>query len=125
MNRRSLARYILENYGTEPDYPWMQSPDCAVFRHKSNRKWFALVMDVQKNKLGLNGAELMPVVNLKCDPFLICSLRGQPGIFPAYHMNKKNWVTVALDGTAPDDTVKILLDESYRATKPKIRRKKQ
>lgn len=124
MNRKALIKYILENYGTEPDYPWEKYPDNAVFRHGNNRKWFALVMDVPKKRLGLDGAECVSVVNLKCDPFLICSLKGQPGVLPAYHMNKKNWVTVVLDGSAPEDTVKILLDESYETTKSKPRRRK-
>ena len=103
MTRDELQRYIFDHYSTEPDYPWPGAPNHAVFRHGGNRKWFALVLDVPRNKLGLPGTQMIDVVNLKCDPILIGSLRGEPGIFPAYHMNKDSWLSVALDGSAADD----------------------
>ena len=55
MNREELEEWIREQYGAEPDHPWMDSPECAVFRHAGNRKWFALIMEVPKDKLGLPG----------------------------------------------------------------------
>ena len=123
MNREELEAYILEQYSTEPDYPWTDMPRAAVFRHAGNRKWFALVMEVPRDKLGLSGTELLDIVNFKCDPILIASLRGEAGIFPAYHMNKASWITAALDGSVPAETIGLLLDVSYELTKPKIRRK--
>ena len=54
MNRKDLEKYILETYGCSPDYPWMDYPEYAVFRHSKNRKWFALIMKVPKNRLNLN-----------------------------------------------------------------------
>ena len=68
---------------------------------------------------------MLGVVNLKCDPVLIASLRGAPGILPAYHMNKERWLSAALDGSAPDGELQMLLDMSYEATRPKCRRKKE
>lgn len=124
MRRNELEAFIMETYNAEADYPWRKSPNHAVFRHCSNRKWFALIMDVPKNKLGLQGEGLLDVINLKCDPILIGSLRGEPGFLPAYHMSKDNWITVTLDGSASDDKIKMLLDMSYQATAPKVRRRK-
>ena len=123
MNREELEAYILNHYSTEPDYPWADTPRAAVFRHAGNRKWFALVMEVPRDKLGLLGTEKLDIVNFKCDPILIASLRGEPGIFPAYHMNKSSWITAALDGSVQTETIELLLDVSYELTKPKIRRK--
>ena len=125
MNRAELKQFIVENYNTEADYPWLKSPNYEVFRHSNNQKWFALIMDVPKGKLGLHGSEPLDVVNFKCDPILIGSLRDEPGIFPAYHMNKEQWITVALDGSVSDDKIKMLLDLSYQATAPKARKKKR
>ena len=119
MNRAELKQFIMENYSAEADYPWLKYPNYEVFRHSSNQKWFALIMDVPKNKLGLHGSEPLDVVNFKCDPILIGSLRGEAGIFPAYHMNKEQWITVALDGSMSDEQIKMLLDMSYEATAPK------
>ena len=73
--------------------------------------------------LGLAGTEQLDIVNFKCDPILISSLHGEPGIFPAYHMNKSSWITAALDGSVQTETIELLLDVSYELTKPKIRRK--
>ena len=123
MNREELEVYILNHYSTEPDYPWSDTPRAAVFRHAGNRKWFALVMEVPRDKLGLPGTEMLDIVNFKCDPILIASLRVENGIFPAYHMNKASWITAALDGSVPAETIELLLDVSYELTKPKPRRK--
>ena len=123
MNREELEAYILNHYSTEPDYPWADTPRAAVFRHANNRKWFALMMEVPRGRLGLPGAEPLDIVNFKCDPILISSLRGETGIFPAYHMNKASWITAALDGSAEDEIIKTLLDLSYHATASKIRSK--
>ena len=123
MNREELEAYILNHYSTEPDYPWADTPRAAVFRHAGHRKWFALVMEVPRDKLGLPGTEKLDIVNFKCDPILISSLRGETGIFPAYHMNKASWITASLDGSVSAETIELLLDVSYELTKPKIRRK--
>ena len=123
MNREELEAYILNYYSTLPDYPWADTPRATVFRHANNRKWFALVMEVPRDKLGLAGTEKLDIVNFKCDPILISSLRGETGIFPAYHMNKASWITASLDGSVPAETIELLLDVSYELTKPKPRRK--
>lgn len=123
MNREELEAYILNHYSTLPDYPWADTPRAAVFRHAGNRKWFALVMEVPRDKLGLPGTEKLDIVNFKCNPILIASLRGETGIFPAYHMNKSSWITAALDDSVPAETIELLLDVSYELTKPKPRRK--
>ena len=119
MNRKQFEKHIMQTYGVSPDYPWRSDPTYAVFRHPGNRKWFALVMDISPEKLGLPPGPTLEVVNLKCDPLFIGSLRQEPGLFPAYHMNKQHWITVALDGSASEETVTLLTDLSYRATRPR------
>lgn len=124
MNRTELEVYIQNIYSAEPDYPWIKYPNYEVFRHSSNKKWFALIMDVPKNKLGLQGEEVLQVVNLKCDSILLGSLLEEKGFFPAYHMSKASWITVSLDGSVEDEKLKSLLDMSFEATAPKIRKKR-
>ena len=101
MNRDELKAFILENYQADTDHPWLIYPNYEVFRHSNNQKWFAVIMDVPKSKFGLQSEERIDVVNLKCDSFLIGSLLTEKGFFPAYHMSKSNWISVALDGTVP------------------------
>ena len=121
MDREELRQFVLSNYSAEPDRPWLTHPRFEECRHSNNQQWFALGMDRPKRKLGLPSADMIDVVNLKCGPILVGSLRGDAGIFPAYHMSKANWITVALDGSVPDEKLKMLLDLSYEltATKPR------
>ena len=116
MDRCELQTHIAETYGTVGEYLFAKDPATCVFRHQSNRKWFAVMMEIPKEKLGLSGGKIQ-VVNVKCDPRLIGSFRQEPGIFPAYHMSKAHWLTVALDGTADAEKLKFLLDMSYDLTK--------
>lgn len=119
MDIKQLQQFIYETYGTSPEYPWEKSPDYFVFRHNDNRKWFALVMNISKDKLGLQENDSINIMNLKCDPLMIGSLQNETGIYPAYHMNKANWITIALDGSASDEKIKFLLDMSYTLTAKK------
>ena len=124
MNRAELGEHIFKTYGVEPDFPWDNSPDYAVYRHADNRKWFALVMVIPRRTLGLDGDGTIDVVNLKCDPVLIGSLRLEKGFFPAYHMSKEKWITVALDGTVDDERLKALVDMSFDLTAVRIKKNK-
>lgn len=115
MNKQELFAWALETYGTEPDYPWMDGN--AVLRHQPSRKWYAVVMEVGRKKLGLPGDGTVDVVNVKCDPLLTGTLRQEKGILPAYHMNKEKWVSILLDGSVDAELVKGLLETSYQLTK--------
>lgn len=125
MEREALKAHILERYNAESDRPWRSFPGYEVFRHPADRKWFALIADVPKEKLGIGGKERVDVVNLKCGPELAGSFRMEEGILPAYHMNKEGWVSVLLDGTVPEDRIRLMVDISYELTRPKVRAKKQ
>ena len=67
MDRAALKEYILKQYNVEPDCPWPKHPNFEVFRHAGNQKWFALAMEVPKEKLGLRENGTLDVVNFKCD----------------------------------------------------------
>ena len=117
MDRRELKEHIFDSYNALSDHPWSSYPDYEVFRHANSRKWFAVIMNVPASKLGMRRTETIDIVNLKSDPIMIGSLRDTPGFYPAYHMNKENWISCALDGTAQEETIKMLLDISYDLTK--------
>ncbi len=118
--RKSVFSYIEKKYKTSPEYPWAKDDRDAVFRHSSNRKWFALVMEVGKEKLGLSGGGYVDAINLKIDDRMFHDiLTREPGIFPAYHMNKEHWITVLLDGTVEEEKIFELIDTSFQATAPK------
>lgn len=116
--KEQVFAYVREQYGVEPDYPFSVAPTYPVLRHRGNRKWFALIMDVPREKLGLSGTDPVDVINLKCDT-LSGVLRQQPGFLPAYHMHRDSWITVLLDGTVPPEEIYPLIDLSYTLTAPK------
>ena len=116
MDRAGLEKYISDMYGVDAEYPWVDSPDSAVFRHAGNRKWFAIAMRVGADKLGLPAGKAVDVVNVKCDPVLTGVLRQEKGFYPAYHMNKTHWITIALDDSADEEKLLWLLENSFRMT---------
>ena len=118
MNRQELEKYILYTYGVSPEYPWMKYPFFSVFRHASNNKWFAVIMTIDKSKLGINEDGQIDVVNLKCDANIVPSMWEQEGIFPAYHMNKTYWLSVDIENIEENE-LKILIDMSFNLTKSK------
>lgn len=117
--RKDLLEFAEEQYGTEPEYLWASSPDSAILRHSDNQKWYALFMEVQRNRLGLSGEDLVDVLDIKCDPILSGSLRMQEGFLPAYHMNKGNWISILLDGTVEKEAIFPLLEMSFELTASK------
>lgn len=123
MNRSQLDKYITDYYGVRAERLFEKNPGFQVYRHNDTKKWFAMIMDLPESILGLDGQKIIDVVNLKCDPILIGSLRLEKGFYPAYHMNKENWITVALDERVPDEKLRMLVDMSYELTRKKLRRK--
>ncbi len=121
--REKVLKYVFDKYDTKPDYPWDSIPDGAVLRHSDNKKWYGLIMSVGRDKLGLKGGGTVDILNLKCDPITGGSAKLNAGIFPAYHMNKANWISVLLDGTADEGLVEMLIDSSFELTAPKKKRK--
>ena len=124
VDRAELRQHILTAYGVEPVRLWARYPGYEVFRRGGSERWFALVMELPAARLGLSGNGVLDVVNLKCDPILGQSLRQEPGFFPAYHMNKEHWITAALDGSVPKETLCVLLEMSVRATAAGPKRRK-
>lgn len=121
MNRSQLDKYITDYYGVRAERLFEKNPGFQVYRHNDTKKWFAMIMDLPESILGLDGQKIIDVVNLKCDPILIGSLRLEQGFYPAYHMNKENWITAALDGSASEENIKFFLDISFELTAPKIK----
>ena len=117
MTRLELAANLTDTYNTTGEHLFARYPNFLVFRHRGNKKWFAVIMDIPRKNLGLTGEGETSVVNLKCDTRLIGSFREEPGIFPGWHMNKAHWLSVALDGTVEDEKIKFLVDMSYELTK--------
>lgn len=116
-DRESLLACVREKYATTPEFPWLRFPRYAVLRHAENGKWYGLIMNVPRHCLQLPGSGELDVVNLKSSSVSDMLLGGVPGAFPAYHMNKRHWISLALDGTFPDAELYRLVEESFQLTR--------
>lgn len=103
---------------TKGDFPWEDDTTSAVYRCK-NQKWFALVMKIKFKNLGFESEEPVWVVNLKADAEKIPALVDRKSIFPAYHMNKKYWITVVLASVSDFETLKQLTFRSKELVEKK------
>ena len=112
--KEKVFEYAYKKYGTSPEYLWSKYPDTAVLRNADSRKWYAVLMRIGEDKLGLEGNDEKDIMDVKCDPLIIGSLRLTAGILPGYHMNKKNWITILLDGSVSEDKIFDLMDMSYK-----------
>ena len=114
--KKKILQEAIQTYKAQPEYLWASHPEYAVLRHKENQKWFAVFMNVSRARLGLTGGGNAEILNVKCDPDMIPSLLSAKGILPAYHMNKRHWISILLDGTTGTGQVLQLLSISYERT---------
>lgn len=123
--REVVVAYIKKKYKVSPEYPWAKYDNNAVFRHSDNKKWFALIMNVGREKLRLSEYGSVDVINLKIDDMMFRDiLLQEKGILPAYHMSKEHWITVLLDGTVKKEHIYDLIDTSFATTASKKKKEK-
>ena len=114
---KEIVAYIKNKYGDELEFLWEKSPKNAVIRRKSTNKWYAVILTVSKRKLNLDTDEIIEVINLHNRVEEIEKLIDNKKYFPAYHMNKKYWCTICLDGTVELKEIYKLIDISYELAK--------
>ncbi|WP_335934936.1 MmcQ/YjbR family DNA-binding protein [Fusobacterium polymorphum] len=114
---KEIINYIKNKYGDELEFLWEKSHKNAVVRRKSSNKWYAVILTVSKRKLNLDSDEIIEVINLHNSPEEIEKLIDNKKYFPAYHMNKKHWCTICLDGTVELEEIYKLIDISYELAK--------
>jgi len=111
MNREQLKHYLMIQKASEETFPF--GAEVSVF--KVLGKMFAL----------------LPVddpltISLKCDPDFAEVLRDTyEAVQPGYHLNKRHWNTVTIDGSIPDDEIEEMIDASYRLIVAKMTKKDQ
>ena len=114
---KEIVAYIKNKYRDELEFLWEKSPKNAVVRRKSSKKWYAVILTVSKRKLNLDTDEIIEVINLHNRVEEIEKLIDNKKYFPAYHMNKKHWCTICLDGTVELKEIYKLIDVSYELAK--------
>ena len=114
---KEIVAYVKNKYGDELEFLWEKSPKNAVVRKKSSNKWYAVILTIPKRKIGLESDEVIEGINLHNIPKEIEKLIDYKRYFPAYHMNKKHWCTICLDGTIELKEIYKKIDISYELAK--------
>lgn len=110
--KQELLSYAKEYFQTMPEYPWEGISHC-VLKSAVKKKWYAIFMRTPYQTLGIERKGSIDIVNVKANPSLITQLIDKQRYFPAYHMNKKYWVTILLDRNTDIEKAKELLRGSY------------
>ena len=117
INQKYLE-FLESEFCTCGDTPWADEGDTTSTVYRlPNRKWFALVMKIKFKNLGFESDEPVWVVNLKAEN--IDSIVDRKSVFPAYHMNKKYWITVLLTSVTDFDQLCALTRRSYELVRTK------
>ena len=111
---KQVIEYIRTRYGDELEHLWAKFPSNAIWRRKDNQKWYGILLLLPKRKLGLEGDEIVEIIDLRIAPSKIDQLVDGKTYFAGYHMNKRSWVTICLDGSVPTQAIFEYIDNSYR-----------
>ena len=112
-NTARVIEYARKTYGNEVEYLWEKFPDNAVLRRKDTNKWYAAILTVPYSKFGIEREGTVEVIDLRMDPAELEKIVDNKTYFRGWHMNKKHWVTMHLDGSAPLEEIISRLDKSY------------
>ena len=116
---RKILEYAYEKYGDEAEYLWDDLPNAAVIRRADNRKWYVLLMQIPRKRLKLECDDIVEIVDLRFDVDELPKKVDGVRYFQGYHMNKKHWITILLDGSVPLDEILGYVDKSYKLAKGK------
>ena len=108
---KKLIMYVREKYGDELEFLWEKFPKNAIWRRRDTKKWYAVLIEISERKLGLNSDNVVEIIDLRGRE--LENLIDGKKYFAGYHMNKKSWYTIRLDGSVDFDEICKRLDESY------------
>ena len=113
-----IIDYCNKKYGENHVNPFKKHPEILAFVNEKN-KWYALFSDVDYNELNKNTdiTTKVKILNVKHHTDEISDIIDNQNIFPAYHMNKKHWISIVLDKNIKLETIKELIDISYSLVK--------
>ena len=111
---RLVIGYVREQFGGELEYLWEKKfPGNAVWRRADNKKWYGIMFSVSRRKFGMDSDEKTEAIDVRAAPGTLPSLINGTTHFPGWHMNKRHWLTVLLDGSVPAQDIFPLIDASY------------
>lgn len=111
---KEVINYIKTRYNDELEFLWEKLPDAAIWRRKDTKKWYGVLMAVRADRLGLKSEEKIEVLNLHACPDEIPLIVDNNKYFRGYHMNKKHWISIIMNGNPPLEEISSRIDTSYK-----------
>lgn len=112
-----IIEFIKNKYFDELEFLWKKFPNNAIWRRKDSDKWYGVLLVLSKRKLGINSDEIIDIIDLRAEKSDIIMLVDNKSYFYGYHMNKKHWITIVLDGSIPLEEIYGIIDKSYELAK--------
>lgn len=116
---KEIITYIRDKYGDELEFLWEKFDNIAIWRNKQNEKWYGLIGVIPANKIGLNSDKAIEIINLRYSKDEVDKIVDGKVVFPGYHMNKRSWITIILDGSMETERLCELIDNSYALSSAK------
>ena len=116
---KQIIEYVKEKYNDDLEYLWEKFPNNAIWRNKSNNKWYAVLLVLSLRKLGIQSDEVVDIIDLRYQKSSIKEIVDQKRVFQGYHMNKDNWITIKLDGSVDINYIYELIDNSFELSNRK------
>lgn len=110
---KEVIKYVKEKYNDDLEYLWEKFPENAIWRNKTNNKWYGSILVISERKLEISSDKKIEIIDLRYQKDKIEELIDYNKIFPGYHMNKKSWITIKLDGSLELEEIFKLIDNSY------------
>lgn len=116
---KAIIAYIEQQYGDNLEFLWEKHPDTAVYRRKDSQKWYLVIFNLSKKKLGFDDDGTIEIIDVRVNPDKLSQLIDNKNYFHGYHMNKRHWLTVSLESSVAIETLYRLIDDSYMLAKKK------
>lgn len=110
---KRLIEFVSKHFRDELEFLWPKFCNNAICRRKDTGKWYALFVALPKEKLGIKSKEIIDILNVRISPQEVASVVDNKRYFPAYHMNKKSWVTIILDDSVDFNEIVERVKQSF------------
>lgn len=110
---KEVIKYIKDKYNDDLEFLWKKFDNNAIWRNKTNNKWYGLLLTITANKLKIDSTDEMEIIDLRYQKEAVDNIVDNKNVFPGYHMNKKSWITIKLDNTVETKRILKLIDNSY------------
>ena len=111
---KEIIKYVKEKYNDDLEFLWKKFPKNAIWRNKTNNKWYGALLVISERKLEIESDKIVEIIDLRYPKDKIKQVIDCDKIFPGYHMNKESWITIRLNRDMSTKKIFELIDNSHK-----------